>query len=153
MAQADAFTEILADVQGDFAAGQAEFSAALTDFSHGLSGVPDGLTAYFTGLNDYEVLPSDQLLLGEVEALAGQPIDDLSIPALGPPPLDLATGIADAQAYSQFAEGFLANAAVLFETGDLVDAVGNYITGTFFSLNAPVDEVLIGGLDQVLLGL
>lgn len=114
--------------------------------------MPDGLTAYFTGLNDYEVLPYDQVLLGTAEALAGQPIDDISLPVL-PTPLDLATGIAEAQAFGQLAEGFLTNAALLFASGDLVDAAGNFITGSFYSLNVPVDEILIGELDQLLLAL
>jgi hypothetical protein len=71
-ARADAYTEIVSNVDADFAAGQTEFGIAETDFGSG--DVNDGLAALFAGVNDDLVGAPDNVLVGTVDAFTGAPV-------------------------------------------------------------------------------
>jgi hypothetical protein len=68
-ARADAYSDIIADIQAEEAAAQADFSAASTDFASGTAGEPAGLTALFEGVDDDTFGVADDLHVGLVDAL------------------------------------------------------------------------------------
>jgi hypothetical protein len=72
IARADAYTDIINAIDGDFTAGQAAFTTAFTDF--GGSDVNDGLAALFSGLDDDLVGAPDSLYVGTVDALTDTPV-------------------------------------------------------------------------------
>ena len=71
-ARADDTTLIIDAINGDYAVGQADFTSAFTDFGSG--DFVGGLAYTFDGIDQDSVAATDNLLLGGVEALEGDPI-------------------------------------------------------------------------------
>jgi hypothetical protein len=143
-ARADDTTQIIDAIQGDYAQGQIDFTAALTDFGHG-SSVP-GMAELLNSVNDYSLSPTDNLVLGTVEALEGGPItsslyfDDLNDPG------SFANAVEQAQIFFNEGQGFLSNAAIDFSSGDYGAGTYAELTGSADAYVLPVEELLLGAL-------
>jgi hypothetical protein len=139
-ARADDYTDIINAVDGDYATGQADFTTALSDFSSS-SFVP-GLAELFYGVDDDVLGAPDNLLLGTVEALAGDPIDgsltyDFGFPA------NFADGLADVEQFFNSGVNALGDAATYLSGGDYVDATyADIIGGEYFTVG--LQELLLG---------
>jgi hypothetical protein len=146
-ARADDTTQIIDAIEGDYAAGQADFTTAFTDFGNGdfVSGVTESLD----GLNQDTVAAPDNLLLGSVEALEGDPIssslffDDLLVPN------SFAEASAQAQIYFNDGQGFLSNAAIDFSAGDYGAGTYSELVGSADAYVLPVEELLLGALAAI----
>jgi hypothetical protein len=68
-ARADAYSDIVSAIDGDFTAGQASFATALTDF--GSSDLSPGLAAFFSGVDDDILSPGINTYVGD-----GRSIDE-----------------------------------------------------------------------------
>ena len=73
-AHADDFSDILADIQAEQAAASTAFSDADADFDKGLTGVANGLAEYFVGLDDDTAGVADDIHVGLLDYLYGQPV-------------------------------------------------------------------------------
>jgi hypothetical protein len=141
-ARADDTTQIIDAINGDYAAGQTDFTAALTDFGGG--GFVPGLAALFGGVNEDSLAVPDNLLLGAVEALEGDPItstlfvDDLSVPKT------FADASAEAQIFFNTGEGFLSNAADAFSAGDYGAGTYEELIGSDYATVLPLEELILG---------
>jgi hypothetical protein len=141
-ARADAYSDIISAVDGDFAAGQAEFASASADF--GSSDPSDGLAAFFSGLDDDLFGPGDSVYIGTVEALTNESTSgDPFTFEIGSEP-DFTSGLADAQASFTLGEGFFAQAATDLSSGDYGDAANFEAVGTAFSLVFAPEDLLEG---------
>jgi hypothetical protein len=143
-ARADDFSDIVSAVDGDYTVGQTDFTAALSDFGSGAF-VP-GLAAFFGGVNEDTLAAPDNLILGTVEALEGDPItstlymDDLSVPG------SFADASAAAQIFFNEGEGFLSNAAIDFSGGDYGAGTYQELVGGAYAFVLPVEELLLGAV-------
>ena len=141
-ARADDTTQIIDAIEGDYAAGQTDFTDAFNDFAHG-DFVP-GLADSFNGMDQDSLAPTDNLLLGTVEALQGDPIttslffDDLSAPD------NFADASAQAQIYFNEGQGLLSNAAIAFSAGDYSAATDLELAGSADAYVLPLQELLLG---------
>jgi len=141
-ARADDTTQIIDAIQGDYAQGQIDFTAALTDFGHG-SSVP-GMAELLNSVNDYSLSPTDNLVLGTVEALEGDPItSSLFLGELSAPD-SFADASAEAQIFFNEGQGLLSNAAIALSAGD-------YGAGTYEELVGSADAYLLS-VQELLLG-
>jgi hypothetical protein len=93
-ARADDFTDIINAVEGDFTAGQNAFTDAAGFFAS--SDLTSGLAYFFDGVNDDLLSPTDNLLVGTVEALTNEAITPSS-PWTFSVPATFADGVSDAQ--------------------------------------------------------
>jgi hypothetical protein len=141
-ARADDTTSIIDAIDGDYAAGQADFTTALTDFGSG--DFVSGLAESLGGLNEDTLAPTDNLLLGTVEALEGGPItsslffDDLSAPGT------FADALQEAQIFFNEGQGFLSNAAIDFSAGDYGAGTYSELAGSADAYVLSVEELLLG---------
>lgn len=141
-ARADDTTSIIDAIEGDYAAGQADFTAAFTAFGSG--DFVGGLADTFDGVDQDSVAATDNLLLGGVEALEGDPItSSLFIGELSAPD-SFADASAEAQIFFNEGQGFLSNAAIDFSAGD-------YGAGTYSELAGSADAYLLS-VQELLLG-
>jgi hypothetical protein len=160
-AHADAFGDIVSDVQTDTTIGQEDFGSAFSYFSGG-SAVDDylGLEYFLSGVTNEFVLPSDQVIVGTAEVLSNQPVNDLptveyeggvfGVPNIASPPLDLTTAAADAQTAIADGQSYLAEAATLFSSGDYGDAAIYDVVGTYALADLPTDLLIGGGVAELL---
>jgi hypothetical protein len=143
-ARADDTSLIIAAIDGDYAAGQADFTTALTDLGSG--DFVSGLAESLGGLNEDTLAPTDNLLLGTVEALEGDPItsslffDDLSAPGT------FADALQEAQIFFNEGQGFLSNAAIDFSAGDYGAGTYSELAGSADAYVLPVEELLLGAV-------
>jgi hypothetical protein len=141
-ARADDTTLIIDAIQGDFAQGQADFTTGLADFGKG--GISSGLAELLNSTNEYTLAPTDNLLLGGVEALEGDPItsslyfDDLYDPG------NFANALAQAQEWFSQGEAFLTNGAAALSAGDYGSGTYLDLAGSATAFVLPVEELLIG---------
>jgi hypothetical protein len=141
-ARADDSTLIIDAIDGDFAAGQADYTSGLAEFGSGAF-VP-GLAEFLGGVNEDSLAAPQNLLLGTVEALEGDPIsstlfvDDLSIPKT------FADASAEAQIFFNTGEGFLANAADAFSAGDYGAGTYEELIGSDYATVLPLEELILG---------
>lgn len=143
-ARADDTSEIIAAVQGDYMIGQSDFTAALTDFGHG--SFAQGMADVLNGLDQDAVAAPDNLLLGSVEALEGDPITSSlyigELSALG----SFADYVQEAQILSNEGQGLLSNAAIDFAAGDYGAGTYSELVGSATAYVLPVEELLLGAL-------
>jgi hypothetical protein len=143
-ARADDTTLIIDAIQGDYADGQADFTTALTDFEGG--SFVGGVAASFDGVDQDSVAATDNLLLGTVEALEGDPITssllvgELSVPG------SFADAVEQAQIFFNEGQDFLSNAAIDFSSGDYGAGTYAELTGSADAYVLPVQELLLGAL-------
>ena len=141
-ARADDSTLIIDAIDGDFAAGQADFTAALTDFGSG--DYVSGLAAFFDGVDQDSVAAPDNLVLGAVEALEGDPITsslyfgELSAPG------SFADALSEAQILFNLGEGLLSNGAAALAAGDFGAGTYEVFAGSADAYVLPVEELLLG---------
>jgi hypothetical protein len=143
-ARADDTSEILAAIENDYAIGQSNLTSALADFDSGL--YSSGLANILNATNEYTLAPTDNLLVGSVEALEGDPItssfylDDLSNPG------NFTNALAEAQILFNDGEGLLSNGAIDLAAGDY--GAGTYadLIGADYAFVLPVEELLLGAL-------
>jgi hypothetical protein len=152
-ARADDSTLIIDAIDGDYTAGQADFTAAFTDFGDGAKGFLPGLAELFGGMNEDSLAAPDNLLLGTVEALQGDPItsslffDDLTVPG------SFADASAEAQILFNQGEGFLSNAAIAFSAGDYSAATDLGLAGSADASVLPLEELILGAASALDVGL
>jgi hypothetical protein len=145
-ARADDFSDIVSAIEGDFAYGQAAFNAADTDFAD--NDVPAGLAALIGGTNDDLVATSDDLFAGTVDALTNQPVIgpfNLNIPA----PTDFAAAVSGAEFFFEQGQTELADAATALANGDYATAAGEYVVGSIFSVDYPLDSLVVGASEAL----
>jgi hypothetical protein len=143
-ARADDASEIISAVNGDYAIGQSDFTTAVTDFGNG--GFVAGLAESFGSVNEYSLAAPDNLVLGTIEALEGDPItsslyvDDLTAPGT------FADASAQAQIFFNEGEGFLSNAAIDFSASDYGAGTYQELIGSDYAFVLPVEELLLGAV-------
>jgi hypothetical protein len=146
-ARADDTTLIVDAIQGDYAAGQADLTAGLADFAKG--GFVSGLAELLGSGNEYSLSAPDNLLLGGVEALEGDPItstllfDDLI------PPDSFADAVSEAQIFFNEGQGLLSNAAIDFSAGDYGAGTYSELVGSADAYVLPVEELLLGAVAAI----
>lgn len=143
-ARADDSTLIIDAINGDYAAGQADYAKALVDFGNGAYAA--GLAESFDGANEYSLAAPDNLLLGWVEVLTGDPIistlhfDELSAPA------SFADAVSEAQILFNIGEGLLSNSAIALAAGDFAAGTYDGMIGSVDAYVLPVEELILGAV-------
>jgi hypothetical protein len=140
-ARADDFTDIVTYVNADFADGQYGLTTAFSDFSSG--DFATGLASLFDGVDDDVLAAPDNLLIGTVEALEGEPLG-------GPLPFDLgelnfAGGLADAQ--DQFSYAVVADFGDIpteLAAGDYGVATYDVLLGADYATVVPLEDIILG---------
>jgi len=145
-ARADAYSDIVADVEADFAYGQTAFGQAATDF--GSSDVTDGLQALLNGTNDYLVSVPDDLYIGTVDALTNEPVTP-AIDFDNSAPANFSDAVSFAQADLVTGEQFFNTAAAAFSAADYADAAYDGAYGSFFAFDLAPEDLLVGAVDAL----
>jgi hypothetical protein len=139
-ARADAYSDIIASIDGDYALGQTDFTTAPAYFD---SNLPVGLALLLDGADEDSVAAPDNLLVGTVEALTNEPIA-ADIPVGLPVPTDFADAVTNAQAIISQGESFLSDVAPLLSSGQYGSAVLYDLFGSEFLSVLPLQELLLG---------
>jgi hypothetical protein len=143
-ARADAYSDIIASIDGDYALGQTDFTTAATYLG---SNLPVGLALLLDGVNEDSVAAPDNLLVGTVEALTNEPIaTDLSLSL--PVPTDFADGVTNAQAIISAGESELSDVAPLLSAGEYGSAAYYDLLGSELVSVFPLEELLLGAVAQ-----
>jgi hypothetical protein len=146
-ARADAYADIIAAINGDYAAGQADYASALADFGKGA--FDPALAESFDGANEYTLAAPDNLLLGLVQALTGDPItstfhfDELSAPG------SFADALEEAQILYGEGAGLLANGADALAAGDYGAGIYLDLVGSADAYVLPVEELILGAVAAI----
>ena len=141
-ARADDTALIIDAIDGDFAAGQADFAKAFTDFGSGY--FVAGLANTFDGVDQDSVAATNNLLLGTVQALEGDPItSSLFLGELSAPD-SFADALEEAQILFNEGQGLLSNAAIDFSASDYGAGTYSELIGSFDAYVLPVQELLLG---------
>jgi hypothetical protein len=141
-ARADDTTQIIDAIQGDYAVGQADFTSAFTDFGSG--DFVGGLAYTFDGIDQDSVAATDNLLLGGVEALEGDPITSTLYLGELSAPDSFADASAEAQILLNDGEGLLSNAAIALAAGDYGAGTYEELIGTDYAFVLSLQELLLG---------
>jgi hypothetical protein len=141
-ARADDATLIIDAIDGDYAAGQADFARAFTDFGSGYF-VP-GLANTFDGVDQDSVAATDNLLLGTVQALEGDPITSTLFLGELSAPDSFADASEEAQILFNEGQGLLSNAAIALSAGDFGAGTYEELIGSFDAYGLSVQELLLG---------
>jgi hypothetical protein len=140
-ARADDFTDVISNVDANYAAGQAALSTASADFSSGH--LANGLAAFFDGSNDDSLSASNSFLIGTVDLLTNE-----SVTGDSDWTFVLPTNYADAvtEAESIFADGenYLTDGASALAAGDYSTATADYLFAADYLTVAPLQELLLG---------
>jgi hypothetical protein len=143
-ARADAYSDIIASIDGDYALGQTDFTTAATYLG---SNLPVGLALLLDGVNEDSVAAPDNLLVGMVEALTNEPIaTDISVSLAVP--TDFADGVTDAQTIISQGESLLSDVAPLLSSGQDGGAVYYDLLGSESLSVFPLEELLLGAVAQ-----
>jgi hypothetical protein len=140
-ARADAFTDIVTYVDSDLGVGQADITTALSDFSSG--DFATGLASLFQGVDDEFLAAPDNLLIGTVEALEGEPLGGPLLFNLGE--LNFAGGLADAE--DQFGYAVVADFEDIpteVAAGDYGVATYDVLLGADFASVVPLEDIILG---------
>jgi hypothetical protein len=146
-ARADDTTLIIDAIQGDYAAGQADFTASFADFGSGAF-VP-GVAEFFDGMDQDSVAATDNLLLGTVEALEGDPITSTLFLGELSAPDSFADALEEAQILFNEGQGLVSNAAIDFSAGDYGAGTYAELVGSADAYVLPVQELLLGALAAI----
>jgi hypothetical protein len=143
-ARGDAYSDIIAAVDGDYAFGQADFTTAATYLG---SNLPVGLALLFDGADEDSVVAPDNLLVGTVEALTNEPIaTDFSVGL--PVPTDFADAVTNAQEIISAGESELSEVAPFLSAGEYGSAVYVDLIGSEELSVFPLEELLLGAVAQ-----
>jgi hypothetical protein len=146
-ARADDTTLIIDAINGDYTEGQSDFAAGLVDLGKG--GSVSGLAEFFDGTNEYSLAAPDNLLLGGVEALEGDPITSTLLFDDLPAPGSFADAVANAQIFFNEGQGFLSNAAIDFSAGDYGAGTYSELVGSADAYVLPVEELILGAVSAL----
>lgn len=142
-ARADDFTDIIANVDTDLAAGQSEFGFAATDLGSGhlVSGTSELLAA----LDDDLVSAPYSVVLGSVDAVTNQPIAGFDPVLVIAPP-----SFADALTYVAedfgVAQTYASEALTALAGGEYATAVSDDLYGSLWAAVFPDETLLLGGM-------
>jgi hypothetical protein len=139
-ARADDFTDIVTYVDSDLGVGQADITTAFSDFGSG--DFATGLASLFQGVDDDFLAAPDNLLIGTVEALAGDPIGGPLLFDLGE--LNFAGGLADAQDQFSYAVANLEAAPAELAAGDYGAATYDVVIGADYASVIPLEDIILG---------
>ena len=140
-ARADAYSDIIASVDGDLSYGQTAFTTASADFAS--NHLVNGLAELFNGVNDDVLSAPDNLLIGSVEALTNETITG-SEPWGLPAPTSFSEALSSADSYITEGEGYFTTAASDLVSGDYGDAAIYDLFGADIVTIAPLEELLLG---------
>jgi hypothetical protein len=140
-ARADAFTDIINAVNGDYAYGQTAFTDAFADFSS--NDVAAGLAALFSGIDDDSLSVPNNLLVGAVEALTSEPITG-SISVNFSVPASFADALTNAQSLFTLGGTFISDGAAEFGGGDYGGGLYTDLLGLDYLTVFPLQELLLG---------
>ncbi len=140
-AHADDFTDIITYVNSDLVVGEGYVTTAFSDFSGG-DFVP-GLTSLFQGVDDEVLAAPDNLLIGTVEALAGEGIGGPLLYDLGAP-VNFAEQLTYAEQTFTYAVGNLEDAPAALATGDYGAATYDVLLGADYASIAPLEDIILG---------
>jgi hypothetical protein len=143
-ARADAYTDIIASIDGDYALGQTDFTTAATYLG---SNLPVGLALLLDGADEDSVLAPDNLLVGTVEALTNEPIATEITVGL-PVPTDFADAVTNAQTLISDGESLLSDVAPFLSAGEYGSAVYSDLLGSEALSLFPLEELLLGAVAQ-----
>lgn len=150
-ARADDTTDILTAAESLFAVGQNYVESASADFSAGEL-VP-GVAAYFDGINDELLGAPDNIIVGSVAVLAGEPLDSASdFPILDfpiPVPNSFADGVTLAQEFISAGQADFGDAATALASGDYAAAAYDGLVGSNVTSLVPIEEIILGSLVQI----
>jgi hypothetical protein len=140
-ASADDFTDIVTYVSSDLVVGQGDVTTAFSDFSSG-DFVP-GLTSLFQGVDDEFLAAPDNLLIGTVEALAGEPLGGPLLFDLGAP-VNFAEQLTYAEQTFSYAVANLEDAPAELAAGDYGAATYDVLIGADYASIAPLEDIILG---------
>jgi hypothetical protein len=140
-ARADDFTDIVTYVNVDLVVGQGDVTAAFSDFSSG-DFVP-GLTSLFQGVDDELLAAPDNLLIGTVEALAGEGLGGPLLFDLGAP-ANFAEQLTYAEDTFSGAVANLEDAPAELAAGDYGEAAYDVLDGADYASIAPLEDIILG---------
>jgi hypothetical protein len=141
-ARADDTTLIIDAINGDYAVGQADFTSAFTDFGSG--DFVGGLAYTFDGIDQDSVAATDNLVLGTVQALEGDPITSTLYLGELSAPDSFADASAEAQILLNDGEGLLSNAAIALAAGDYGAGTYEELIGSDYAFVLSLQELLLG---------
>jgi hypothetical protein len=146
-ARADDFSDILANVEATVGDGQYAFSSADADFAS--NEVPAGLTYLINGVYDDSVGVQDEVYLGSLSALAGEPPSSVVLDFDTVPPTDFAMAVSDAESLFAGAEITFTEAVTDLAGGDYYDAalVGPGVLILGFDL--PAEYLFVGAVEAL----
>ena len=143
-ARADAYSDIIASIEGDYAFGQSDFTTAATYLG---SNLPVGLALLLDGADEDSVAAPDNLLVGTVEALTNESIaTDFSVGLTVP--TDFADGVTTAQSFISDGEVQLSEVASLLSAGEYGAAAYTDLIGSQELTVFPLEELLLGAVAQ-----
>jgi hypothetical protein len=142
-AHADAYSDIISEVDADFAFGQTAFTTAATDF--GSNGVALGLTSFFDGVDDDALSVPNVLLGGSIEALTNE-----AIAPSGPWDLGVVTSPSDLSAAlatdMSTAETYFAIGSAFFDHAEYGDATFFDLFGADYASIIPLEDLILGAV-------
>jgi hypothetical protein len=146
-ARADDFTVIIDDIQADVVDGQSAFATAAAGFGGG--DVPGGLAAFLDGVDDDFVAVPYNLDIGTLDALSNQPVAaSLPFNGLGAP-TSFADAVLDAEQSVISGRSDFSEAATLLSQGDYAGAGELDALGSIFTIDVPVDQLLVGAVEAI----
>jgi hypothetical protein len=140
-ARADDFSDIVAQVEGDFTAGQADFTAADTDF--GSNDVTAGLANLYDGIDQYFLSAPQDFAIGTSEALDNETLafpDEWGFTTV----TSFSQGLGYAEGDFTIAQGYLSDAAEELTAGDYGYATYYDMLGADYASIIPLEELLLG---------
>lgn len=138
---ADDFTDVISNVDANYAAGDAALSTASADFSS--NQLVNGLAAFFDGSNDDSLSASNSFLIGTVELLTNESVTGDSDWTFALP-ADYASAVTEAESIFTSGESLLTDGASALTAGDYGNAAADYLVAADYLTVAPLQELLLG---------
>jgi hypothetical protein len=142
-AHADAYSDIISAVDGDFTNGQAALTEAVAFFD--TNQLVFGLATLFDGVNDDALSAPDNFFIGSVEALTNEAVTGnqefswgLAIPS------SFSDALTSAQSDITTATAYFTNGATDLASGDYGGAAIYDTLGSDLASIAPLEELLLG---------
>src|SRR5689334_14008209 len=140
-AHADAFSDIVEEVQIVTATGQQDLASAALAYAN--LDPADGLGLSISGSNDLFFFPQEDIVVGTIDALLGHAPTPFGW-GLFPMDLDLTTAITDAQGVISDGQDEINEALTALGNADLFDALTKFVNG-FNDLNVIAPDLLFIG--------
>lgn len=139
-ARADAFSDIVASIEGDYTLGQTDFTAAAADFG---SNPGLGLAELIDGVNQDFVAAPDNLVVGTVQALTNETVS-AELPLNLPVPTDFADAVSEAQIIFYEGVGDVGDVGGLLSSAQYGSAALYDLFGSEAVAIFPLEELLLG---------